>query len=196
MTPASAPADPTTERTYERLVIAAATAALAVFMAKILGTYIAASWSGADPSVDLVAGIIPRIAMRTDPATAARIATLSTLAMGVVALGLAAWTVLTARTRRRAATITLSDGTELAAPERDRSRVDRQAIVGRGVAAVITLQTLALETLRHRRGGDAADWPLAWVVVATGLAGIALLGARLWNDRSAAERAVDQGAPT
>ncbi len=143
--------------TYDRLVLAALRVSLAVLVAKVLSIIVLARFAGVRTEFDRVWFLLPRISFETDPATVASITTLSTLAMGLAALGIAVWTWW-------------------------RPYGSTQAAVGRGVACVVTLQTLGLEVYRHQRGADTLAWQYAGLVLVSGVCGIALLSVRLWND--------------
>lgn len=148
------------EPTYDDLVWSAVAAALAVLSAKIVSVYVIGRMIGATVSIDWWRGLVPHIQFATTSENFTLIVTLSTLVMAAVALGLAGLTF----SGRLAST--------------------RQRVLGRGVASVIVLQTLALEAYRHRVQDATIRWSFAWLTIIAGVAGITLLAMSLWKDRA------------
>jgi hypothetical protein len=152
------------EPSYDALVAAALVAAVAVLLAKIVGTIVMANFLGATILLQLWGGFFPYVAIVPQPVSDfPTIVTTSTIFMAFVAAVL------------------------MLAPVVRPHHWDRLRIWGRAVGLGIVLNTFILEILRHARWGDVVDWNLAWIVPLELAVGAALLALALKQPRSVAD---------
>lgn len=171
-----APDEPLTvepAKTYDELVLWAAKGALLVLATKVGSVILLGQFYSAPVSVDFWSGIIPRLLFSTTQENFTTIVTLSSLVMAVAGLLFVAGRFV------------------------DSATESKQRLVGRSVASLIALQTIGLEIIRHLLVDETIRWWLAWIVIATGVAGIALVVVTVWNDffRGVNETEL-QGSPT
>ena len=138
------------EPTYERLVLAAFSAALSVLLTKIAAVLLIANLVGATITVQLFLGFLPYFGIISDPETFTSIVTFSTIAMISAGLILLIRPVL-------------------------QTGWDRQNIWGRGVGLAIAAETFLLEAVRHFIWPDVVRWDWAWLGGFELLLGLVLL---------------------
>lgn len=126
------------DRTYERLVLAAFSAALTVLLTKIAATLLISNMLGATITVQFFLGFLPYFGVIAEPSTFTSIVTFSTIAMITAALILLIKPVL-------------------------QVGWNRQTIWGRGVGLAIAAETFFLEALRHWIWPDVLRWDWAWL---------------------------------
>lgn len=158
-------------KSYDSLVWSAVQSAGLVLVVKILAVVVLARFMSASVGLDFWFGVVPHLQFATDAGSFTLIVTLSTIAMGIAAVALAALTFLGH----------LDDS--------------RQRVVGRAVASVIVLQTFGLELYRHQVQDETIRWSLAWLVIVAGLGGITLLAMSLWKDRGGELNSVKENQP-
>jgi hypothetical protein len=128
----------TGEPTYERLVLAAFSAALSVLLTKIAAILLIANLVGATITVQLFLGFLPYFGIISDTETFTSIVTFSTIAMISAGLILLIRPVL-------------------------QTGWDRQDIWGRGVGLAIAAETFLLEAVRHWIWPEVVRWDWAWL---------------------------------
>ncbi len=138
------------ERTYERLVFTAFSAALTVLLAKIAAVLLIGNFTGATMTIQFFLGFIPYFGIIADPSTFTTIVTFSTIAMITAGLVLLIRPVL-------------------------QSGWDRQSIWGRGVGLAIATETFFLEAFRHWVWPDVLRWDWAWLAGFELVLGLVLL---------------------
>lgn len=138
------------EKTFERLVLTAFSASLAVLLAKIAAVLLIGNFSGATITIQFFLGFLPYFGIIADPGTFATIVTFSTIAMITAGLALLIRPVL-------------QDGW------------DSQSIWGRSVGLAIGAETLLLEALRHWVWPEVLRWDWAWLAGFEIVLGLVLL---------------------
>jgi len=126
------------ERTYERLVLVAFSAALTVLLVKIAAVLLIGNFVGATITIQFFLGFLPYFGIIADPNTFTTIVTFSTIAMITAGLVLLMTPVLQAGW-------------------------DRLSIWGRGVGLAIAAETFFLEALRHWVWPEVLRWDWAWL---------------------------------
>lgn len=138
------------ERTYERLVLAAFSAALTVLLTKIAAVLLIGNLLGATITIQFFLGFLPYFGVIADPSTFTSIVTFSTIAMITAGLVLLVKPVLQAGW-------------------------NRQTIWGRGVGLAIAAETFFLEALRHWIWPSVLRWDWAWLAGFELILGLVLL---------------------
>lgn len=126
------------EPTYERLVLAAFSAALVVLLTKIAAVLLIGNLLGATITVQFFLGFLPYFGVIAEPTTFTSIVTFSTIAMITAGLIILVKPVLQVGWHR-------------------------QTIWGRGVGLAIAAETFFLEALRHWIWPAVLRWDWAWL---------------------------------
>ncbi len=150
------------ETTYERLVLAAFSAALTVLLVKIAAVLVVANVVGATITIQFFLGFLPYFGVISDQQTFTSIVTFSAIAMVTASLILLIKPVL-------------------------QSGWDRQSIWGRGIGLAIAAETFILETVRHLLWGNVLRWDWAWLAGFELLLGLVLLLTALKQSETATD---------
>jgi hypothetical protein len=145
--------------TYERLVMAAFTAALTVLLTKIAAILLITNFVGATVTIQFFLGFLPYFGIIAEPNVFTSIVTFSTIAMITGGLTLLIRPVL-------------------------QVGWDRQTIWGRGVGLAIAAETFLLEAMRHILWPVVVRWDWAWLSGFELLLGAILLTTALKQSRS------------
>jgi len=151
-------------RTYERLVLAAFSAALAVLLTKIAAILLITNFLGATITIQFFLGFLPYFGIIAEPTVFTSIVTFSTIAMITGGLTLLIRPVL-------------------------QVGWDRQTIWGRGVGLAIAAETFILEAIRHILWPIVVRWDWAWLGGFELLLGAILLATALKQARSGTDNA-------
>lgn len=146
-------------RTYEKLVLAAFSAALTVLLTKIAAVLLIGNLLGATITIQFFLGFLPYFGVIAEPSTFTSIVTFSTIAMITAGLILLIKPVL-------------------------QVGWNRQTIWGRGVGLGIAAETFFLEALRHWVWPSVLRWDWAWLGGFELILGLVLLVTALKQSQS------------